>query len=99
MLVGTLASPSSQNKGNLFQSSLVKSKEDLAVISSQHRVLMRSDSIKTGHKPHIVDMAPINLSAGVIDFKLQYRRIHQQQRKINSGHPLQKQSQSIGMRV
>lgn len=47
---------------------MIRSKEDLALfnMAMNQRVLLRSDSIHN----KVVDMAPINLSAGVIDFKV-----------------------------
>jgi hypothetical protein len=53
----------------------MKSKEELALFNMalNSRVLLRSDSYKNT-KNVVVDMAPINMSAGVIDFKIQYKK-------------------------
>ncbi|CDW74877.1 low quality protein: tubulin polyglutamylase ttll6 [Stylonychia lemnae] len=89
MLIGSLVSPGNhyrqiQSKTNPFQQQVVKSKEDLAILNMalNQRVLMRSDSIQNKQNAGItnnaavVDMAPINLSAGIIDFKVQYKKQH-----------------------
>ncbi len=76
-------------KYNPFTQSMLKSKEDLAgsvyTMNGNKRVLLRSDSINAKQPGVPVEMAPINLSAGLVDMKLQQKRNNQpQQRRIHA---------------
>ena len=65
-----MISPSANKKiKNPFKNSMIKSKEDLAMynMAKNQRIMVRSDSLSNKGP---IDMAPINMSAGIINFKV-----------------------------